>query len=123
LTYILTDSQPVCWALRHKEENLKLSRWILKLWEYNVNFVVTHVSGNKNSVADFLSRLYFVPEFKDKDGLTSKMGIHINSPFSPFSVLSKDDVLKGFSADSVSPCAEPSLCHLNVNKQLYKEFL
>ena len=120
LTYILTDSQPVCWALRHKEENLKLSRWILKLWEYNINFVVTHVSGNKNSVADFLSRLYFVPELKEKDSLSSKMGMHINSPFCPFSVLSKENVLKGFSAEAVSPCAEPALCHLNVNKYLFK---
>jgi hypothetical protein len=35
VTFILTDSQPLCWAMRHKDDNLKLSRWILKLWEFN----------------------------------------------------------------------------------------
>jgi hypothetical protein len=59
VTFILTDSQPLCWAMRHKDDNLKLSRWILKLWEFNVSFVVTHVAGEKNGVADFLSRMYF----------------------------------------------------------------
>ena len=82
----------------------KLSRWILKLWEFNVSFVVTHVAGEKNGVADFLSRMFFVPETKEKDPLGPKDGQHINSPFSPYSVLTKEDVITGFSADVVTPC-------------------
>ena len=73
LTFVLTDSQPVCWARRHREDHLKLARWIIKLYSYRISFVVTHVSGDKNGVADFLSRLYFVPETKEKDPLAPKM--------------------------------------------------
>ncbi len=29
ITFVLTDSQPVCWLLRHKDDNIKLSRWLL----------------------------------------------------------------------------------------------
>jgi hypothetical protein len=76
--------------------------------------------GIKMGVADFLSRLYFVPETKEKDPLGPKDGQHIVSPFSPYKVLTKEDVLAGFTADVVSPCSDPSFCHLNVNNFLYK---
>lgn len=121
ITYVLTDSQPVCWALRHKEENLKLSRWILRLYEYQINFVVTHLHGTKNVVADWLSRLYYVPEIKSKtkDNFDSKQGCHITPPFSPFSVLTKEDVLENFNPSCVIQCQIPDLCHLNVNRFLF----
>ncbi len=35
-------------------------------------------------------------------------------------MLTPDDVLKGFRAEMVTPCAEPTLCHLNVNNFLFK---
>jgi hypothetical protein len=125
LTYVLTDSQPVCWAIKFKNDKLKLSRWLVKLYEFNINFIVTHVSGDKNGVADFLSRLYYVHEDKndkkEKDNTFGpKTAMHIKSPFSPFSVLTKDDIISGFEADAVVPCSAPDLCHLNVNNFLYK---
>jgi hypothetical protein len=119
VTYILTDSQPVCWALKHKDDHVKLARYLLKLFELNINIIVTHVAGIRNSVADFLSRIYYVPE-KAKDTLGPKQAQHIVTPFNYLSVLTPDDVLKGFRAEMVTPCAEPTLCHLNVNNFLFK---
>ena len=120
ITYLLTDSQPVCWALRHKDDNVKLSRWLCKLFELNVELLVTHVVGVRNSVADFLSRLYYVPEAKTKDNLGPKSAQHICCPFPYLSVLTPEDVLKGFTSELVTPCEEPTLCHLNVNKFLFQ---
>ena len=30
ITFIITDSQPLLWALKHRESNLKISRWVFK---------------------------------------------------------------------------------------------
>ena len=120
VTFILTDSQPLCWALKHREDQLKLSRWILKLYEYRIEFIVCHISGEKNGVADFLSRLYYVHDSKSTSEIGPKQAQHVNSPFSPFQVLTKEDVLAGFSGEMVVPCVAPDLCHLNVNSFLYK---
>ena len=67
MTFVLTDSQPVLWALRHQEGSLKLSRWLLKIFELPVNLILTHIEGEKNKIADFLSRIYWVPEGKNKE--------------------------------------------------------
>ena len=120
ITYILTDSQPVCWALRHKDDHVKLSRWILKLFELNINIVISHVSGVTNSVADWLSRLYYVPQSINKDSLGPKSAQHIDSPFKVLDVLTPDDILKGFTSELVTPCSAPEMCHLNVNSQLFR---
>jgi hypothetical protein len=111
ITFVLTDSQPVCWLLRHKDDNIKLSRWLLKIFEFRINIVVTHVAGNRNNIPDFLSRMYYVPEVKSKDGveLTPKAAQHIQSPFSPLAVLTRDDILRDFHKDVVSPCNQPLL--------------
>jgi hypothetical protein len=78
VTFILTDSQPILWALRHKESNLKISRWILKLFEFQINIIITHIAGHRNNVADFLSRIYFVEEpKKSKDALNYRSAQHI----------------------------------------------
>jgi hypothetical protein len=61
ITFILSDSQPVLWALWHQNDCVKLSRWLLKLFEFPISIVLTHVAGTKNAVADFMSRLYVVP--------------------------------------------------------------
>jgi hypothetical protein len=124
ITYLLTDSQPVCWALRHREDNLKLSRWVLKLYEYNINFVVTHLHGTKNCIADFLSRVYYVHDItKHKKGnrketFSAKWGCHVKSPFDVHRVLTKD-VLHGFHKEAVTPCVAPFLCNLNANRYLF----
>jgi hypothetical protein len=124
VTYVLTDSQPVCWALRHKDQQLKLSRWLLKIFELRVSIIVTHVSGCKNGVADFLSRQYYVPVKKAKnksfDELQGKSAQHIKSPFSPCEVLTKEMILERFDSNCVTPCKNSDFCHLNVNNYLFK---
>ncbi len=79
--HLRTDSQPVLWALRHKDDNVKLARWLCKLFELQIDLIVTHVVGVRNSIADFLSRLYYVPETKPKDPLGPKSAQHITTPF------------------------------------------
>ncbi len=49
-----------------------------------------------------------------------KAAQHIQSPFSPLAVLTRDDILRDFHKDVVSPCNQPLLCHLNVNNFLFK---
>jgi hypothetical protein len=62
ITFIITDLKPLLWALKHRESNLKISRWVLKLFELNINFIVSHTEGSRNLIADFLSRIHMVPE-------------------------------------------------------------
>ncbi len=38
----------------------------------------------------------------------------------PLQVLTKEDILKGFSDEIVTPCSMPDLCHLNVNNSLFR---
>lgn len=49
------DHKPLLWLDSMKDTNTKLSRWIVKLTEYN--FTLKHVKGEENVVADALSRL------------------------------------------------------------------
>ena len=122
VTFILTDNQPVVWALKHKDTHLKLARWLCKLFELNVNLIVTHVAGVRNSVADFLSRIYYVPPNSvPKEGdIGPSSAQHIKSPFPYLSVITPEDVIRGFTTNLVAPCKEPELCHLNVNNFLFK---
>jgi hypothetical protein len=122
ITYVLSDSQPVLWALKHKESNVKLARWLLKLFELNISIVLTHVAGTKNAIADYLSRLYYVnePATKDKEKIGPKDAQHITPLFSPLQVVTKEQIVEAFAKDTVSPCSMPTFCHLNVNNYLLK---
>lgn len=125
ITFVLSDSQPVLWALKHKTESVKLSRFLIKLWEFNFNLIAVHIDGKKNSVADFLSRIYGVfddDKPKNKSELGPKSAQHIVPSFSPFSVLTKEDILNGFNDKTVTPCTDknPDFCKLNVNAQLFR---
>jgi len=119
ITFIITDSQPLLWALKHRESNLKISRWVLKLFELNINFIVSHTEGSRNLIADFLSRIHMVPEeiTDAKHNLKLKSAVHIRPSFNPLQVLTPKDILDTFAADPdiVTACKKPDLCHLNVN--------
>lgn len=52
---LITDHRPLVWLLNLKDPNSKLSRWRLKLSEYN--FEIKHIPGKSNKVADALSRI------------------------------------------------------------------
>lgn len=56
---IVTDHRPLIWLNSLKEPNSKLTRWRLKLEEYNYN--VIYKKGVKNSNADALSRIQINP--------------------------------------------------------------
>jgi hypothetical protein len=122
LVYVLTDSQPILWLLRHKDNSVKLMRYALKLFEYSINLVCVHIAGEKNKVADFLSRLVYVTDKKNKSDLMPTDAQHIEPTFHPLKIVSLDDVKKAFNPDTVQPCKEkePEKCPLNVNSQLYR---
>ncbi len=120
ITFILSDNQPILWALRHQNDCIKLSRWLLKLFEFPISIILTHVAGSKNAVADFLSRLYVVPSATRKTDFGPKSAQHITPLFAPLSVVSKEDIMEKFFDDVVTSCSMPDLCHLNVNNFLYK---
>lgn len=52
---IITDHKPLQWMMNLKEPNSRLTRWRLKLSEYN--FSVVYKKGKTNSNADALSRI------------------------------------------------------------------
>lgn len=52
---ILTDHRPLQWVMSLKEPNSRLTRWRLKLSEYD--FTVTYKQGKFNTNADALSRI------------------------------------------------------------------
>lgn len=52
---IVTDHRPLQWVMNIKEPNSRLTRWRLKLSEYN--FTVVYKPGKSNTNADALSRI------------------------------------------------------------------
>lgn len=52
---IITDHKPLQWVMNLKEPNSRLTRWRLKLSEYN--FSVVYKQGKSNTNADALSRI------------------------------------------------------------------
>jgi hypothetical protein len=77
ITYVMCDSQPILWALKHRTSHVKLARQVLKMYEMNINLLFIHQSGRKNSVADFLSRLGMVAETGPSNNTPFKMGRQI----------------------------------------------
>lgn len=52
---IITDHQPLQWLMNLKEPNSRLTRWRLKLSEYD--YTITYKKGKSNTNADALSRI------------------------------------------------------------------
>lgn len=52
---VITDHRPLKWLMRLKDPGSRLTRWTIKLTEYD--FEVIHRSGRSNSNADALSRI------------------------------------------------------------------
>ena len=50
---INTDNIIILWAIKHSKEQLKISRWLAKLFEFNVNIIISHCEGGKNKVTDY----------------------------------------------------------------------
>lgn len=57
---IITDHKPLQWIMNLKEPNSRLTRWRLKLSEYN--FSVIYKQGKSNTNADALSRIELLNE-------------------------------------------------------------
>ena len=128
ITYVLSDNIATLWALKNKDDSLMLSRYIIKLWELNINLVLVHLSGQRNAIADFLSRTVMVVEsdVPNKQLTQSKsvlrQAMHITSSVPLLSVLSKKDIEKAFDSAKFEPCKDqdPELCRKNVNSTLFR---
>ncbi|GBP63862.1 Retrovirus-related Pol polyprotein from transposon 17.6 [Eumeta japonica] len=66
-----TDHQPLTWLAKLKESNAKLTRWRLRLQEFDYD--IGHTKGRQNKVADTLSRIEL--QNNDSDAAT----VHSNS--------------------------------------------
>jgi hypothetical protein len=124
ISYVLTDSQALLWAIAHKSDQLKLSRHLIKLNEMNVNIIFSHIAGTKNVIADYLSRVCYVPD-DDNDpdphfGLKAKEAQHVVSNLPVLTPLTMSDILDAFDTSCIQKCFDPQNCPLNVNAQLYR---
>nr|AAP06209.1 similar to GenBank Accession Number P04323 retrovirus-related pol polyprotein - fruit fly [Schistosoma japonicum] len=52
--HIETDHKPLQWLKTARDPRGKLSRWTLRLQEYD--FTIGHIPGSRNVIADYLSR-------------------------------------------------------------------
>lgn len=77
---VITDHKPLQWLMNFKEPNSRLTRWRLKLSEYD--FTVVYKQGKKNTNADALSRVQINNEELDSiiDELTSILPLPSESP-------------------------------------------
>ena len=55
-TVIHTDHKPLIYLLAKRKPNTNLSRWLIELQEYP-NIVIEHIEGQRNTLADALSRI------------------------------------------------------------------
>ena len=53
-TTVRTDHSPLPWLKQHKDKSYKLTRWVLRLQEFDINIV--HKAGKKMPHVDALSR-------------------------------------------------------------------
>lgn len=74
---IYTDHKPLTWLMSLKDPNSRLTRWRLKLAEYN--FEIKYKQGSINSNADALSRIKI--NFTEDDSIVPQIGsVIINQP-------------------------------------------
>jgi len=66
---IVTDHKPLIWLFSLKDPSSKLTRWRLKLEEYN--FELIHKKGKLNANADALSRIQLNAVFSDENNKTN----------------------------------------------------
>jgi len=95
------------------------------LFEYKFNLVMSHISGNKNVISDFLSRIYYVDsdEYLNQSDFKHKDAQHVYPLFHPCEVLTKEKILESFFSNQncVEKCSGPVSCHLNVNRRSLKD--
>ena len=89
--FIITDNSIILWAIKHSKEQLKISRWLAKLFEFNVNIIISHCKGGKNKVADYLSQIYSLESNRTttEGTVTYRTAQHIKPLFPPLSVLKR----------------------------------
>lgn len=80
---VITDHKPLQWLLNLKEPNSRLTRWRLKLAEYD--FTIVYKKGKNNTNADALSRIEI-----HNDEVTS-MVVNISSASSSSSTITAPD--------------------------------
>ena len=69
---IITDHKPLAWLNSLKDTNSRLTRWRLRLSEYN--FEIIHRSGKSNCNVDALSRIR-INALEDKENMSTQVNI------------------------------------------------
>ena len=52
---VVTDHSALTWIMEHKEPTARMARWVMRIQEYDLEFV--HRKGSENKIADALSRM------------------------------------------------------------------
>ncbi|KAJ2952044.1 hypothetical protein O0L34_g4305 [Tuta absoluta] len=84
---IITDHKPLQWLLQTKEPNSRLTRWKLKLAEYN--FTIIYKKGKSNTNADALSRIEI--NMEDLDSMVVNITSGSSSRRSSSTITAPDD--------------------------------
>lgn len=63
---LYTDHAPLLWMHRNKSQNPRVMRWFLSLQPFA--FTIQHTSGKENGTADYLSRVFPLPERENPGG-------------------------------------------------------
>ncbi len=90
ITFVITCSQSIFWALKARESSVKIARLVVKIFEYHINLVISHTKGEKKIVADYLSRIYMVPDDIIPSNVKTKTVVHIKSLFNLMGAVAKE---------------------------------
>lgn len=120
-TYVLSDSQPVLWAIRTiksaKGNVSKLQRWLIKLKEISFEVILTHISGKLNHAADALSRMHPISYKVTKSQTKIRQAITITSPFPVGRVVTLSD-LENYIQERMDDNLDP-ICSRDDNPDKY----
>jgi transposase InsO family protein len=68
-----TDNQALSWLLSHPRQLGKIGRWVAKISA--LKFIVRHIQGAQNTVADALSRMFEVPTDGDSSPVNCNVAL------------------------------------------------
>lgn len=118
---IITDHKPLQWLMSLKEPSSRLTRWKLKLSEYN--FTVIYKKGKNNTNADALSRIEIYNETIQPISISDSDSIIVNISDSESTVTAPDDrpIISASSTDtapSIRPLDTPPIAN-NVDETVH----
>ena len=94
IRYLISDSQPFLYMMKSSRAGYaKFDRWITKLQSVPMNFIIVHIRGKLNVVADYMSRnLFFAVEPIKYDVFKKNLPFLIKTPFKIGQIVTFEDI-------------------------------